>query len=155
MERIASFCIDHDKLEKGMYLSRQDFGDICTYDVRMKEPNGGDYLSNPAAHTFEHLFATYVRNTVFAENIVYVGPMGCMTGCYFLTKGLSHENAISLTREAMAFVKDFEGEIPGAKKEECGNYQLHSLQEAKAVASDMLKVLENWTVEDLQYKHYL
>ena len=155
MDRIASFSIDHVKLEKGMYLSRTDFDDLYTYDVRMKRPNRGDYLSNGASHTFEHLFATYVRNTPLGDKVVYVGPMGCMTGCYFLTKGMDHQDAINLTREAMAFIRDFEGEIPGAKEEECGNYQLHDLDDAKAIAVDMLDVLKDWTVDDLQYKYYL
>lgn len=155
MERIASFSIDHNKLEKGMYLSREDFGDLYTYDVRMKEPNKGDYLSNGASHTFEHLFATYVRNTPFADTVVYVGPMGCMTGCYFLTKGLPHQDALNLTREAMAFIRDFEGEIPGATQPECGNCQLHDLEDARTVATDMLQVLKDWTVDDMQYKYYL
>ena len=155
MERIASFCIDHTKLEKGMYLSREDFTDLYTYDIRMKRPNRGDYLSEGASHTFEHLFATYVRNTPLGDKVVYVGPMGCMTGCYFLTKGMSHQDALNLTQEAMAFVLNFEGDIPGASEPECGNCQLHDLPGAKAVASDMLQVLENWTVEDLKYKYYL
>lgn len=155
MERIASFSIDHTRLEKGMYISRTDFGDIVSYDVRMKRPNKGDYLSTEAAHTFEHLFATYVRNSRFKDHIVYVGPMGCLTGCYFITKDLPHQDALDLTREAMQFVVAFEGDIPGATEPECGNYALHNLPEAKKVAADMLEVLKNWTVEDMTYKYYL
>ena len=75
MKTIASFTVDHDKLEKGMYISRMD-GDVVTYDLRMKKPNGGDYLSNGAMHTFEHLFATYARNSVWGDRVIYVGPMG-------------------------------------------------------------------------------
>lgn len=155
MERIASFSIDHTRLKKGMYISRVDFGDINTYDVRMKEPNRGDFLSNGASHTFEHLFATYVRNSRFKDHIVYVGPMGCLTGCYFITKGLSHQDTLDLTREAMAFIRDFSGDIPGATEPECGNYLEHSLPDAQAVAVDMLEVLKDWTVEDMTYKYYL
>ena len=85
MERIASFSVDHNTIEKGMYISRID-GDIVTYDIRMKLPNGGDYLDYDAVHTFEHLFATYARNTKYSQNVIYVGPMGCRTGFYFLVQ---------------------------------------------------------------------
>ena len=84
MERIASFCVDHTKLDRGMYLSRQD-GDVLTWDIRMKKPNQGDYLSTAAAHTLEHLFATYARNSAFQDGVIYVGPMGCRTGFYLLS----------------------------------------------------------------------
>ena len=152
MQKIASFQINHDTLEKGMYISRID-GDIVTYDIRMKKPNGGDYFQMSAAHTVEHLFATYARNSTFGKDIVYVGPMGCRTGFYLLVRdGLSHENAIKLVQESMAFIRDFEGEIPGSKKEECGNYLDHDLVGAKALGKDMSAVLQGWTVADLQYK---
>ena len=152
MQKIASFQINHDTLEKGMYISRID-GDVVTYDIRMKKPNGGDYFQMSAAHTVEHLFATYARNSTFGKNIVYVGPMGCRTGFYLLVRdGLSHENAIKLVQESMAFIRDFEGEIPGSKKEECGNYLDHDLAGAKALGKDMSAVLQGWTVADLQYK---
>ena len=152
MKKIASFTINHDTLEKGMYVSRID-GDVITYDVRMKKPNGGDYFAMSAAHTFEHLFATYARNSKHGEKIVYVGPMGCRTGFYLLTRDtLSHQEAIELVKGSMAFVRDFEGEIPGSKKEECGNYLDHDLAGAKALGKEMAEVLQNWTEKDLQYK---
>ena len=88
MERIASFCVDHTKLDRGMYLSRQD-GDVLTWDIRMKKPNQGDYLTTGAAHTLEHLFATYARNSAVKDGVIYVGPMGCRTGFYLLTRGLT------------------------------------------------------------------
>ena len=152
MKKIASFTINHDTLEKGMYISRID-GDVVTYDIRMKKPNGGDYFQMAAAHTVEHLFATYARNSEYGDKIVYVGPMGCRTGFYLLVRdSLSHENAIKLVQESMAFVRDFDGEIPGTKKEECGNYLDHDLAGAKALGEDISKALANWTVADLQYK---
>ena len=152
MKKIASFTINHDTLEKGMYISRID-GDVVTYDIRMKLPNGGDYLDMDAAHTAEHLFATYVRNTKDGEQVIYVGPMGCRTGFYFLVRdAISHERAITLVKESMAFLRDFEGEIPGSKKEECGNYLAHDLAGAKAIGAEMYEVLKNWQVSDLQYK---
>ena len=154
MKKIASFTINHDTLEKGMYISRID-GDVVTYDIRMKKPNGGDYFQMAAAHTVEHLFATYARNSEYGDKIVYVGPMGCRTGFYLLVRDtLSHENAIKLVKESMTFVRDFEGEIPGSKKEECGNYLDHDLAGAKALGEDMSKALKNWTVADLQYENH-
>lgn len=152
MKKIASFTVNHDTLTKGMYISRID-GDVVTYDIRMKVPNGGDYFSMSAAHTLEHLFATYARNSRFGEQIVYVGPMGCRTGFYLLTRdGVSSSDAIALVQESMAFVRDFEGEIPGSKKAECGNYLDHDLAGAKKLGEDMCSVLKNWQVADLQYK---
>ena len=152
MKKIASFTVNHDTLEKGMYISRID-GDVVTYDIRMKKPNGGDYICMSAAHTLEHLFATYARNSRLGEHVIYVGPMGCRTGFYFLVRDvITHEQAIQLVRESMAFAWDFEGEIPGNKKEECGNYLDHDLPGAKALGKEMSEVLKNWTVQDLQYK---
>lgn len=151
MKKIASFTVNHDKLEKGMYTSRVD-GDAVTYDIRMKKPNRGDYLNNGELHTFEHLFATYARNSSVSDQVIYVGPMGCRTGFYFIVRdSVSPEQAIALVRECFAFIRDFEGEIPGSKREECGNYQEHDLPGAKKVAEDMLAVLAGWTVGKLKY----
>ena len=122
MERIASFCVDHTKLDRGMYLSRQD-GDVLTWDIRMKKPNQGDYLSTAAAHTLEHLFATYARNSAFQDGVIYVGPMGCRTGFYLLTRGLTPAQALELTVESFRFMAAFEGAVPGASEVECGNYR--------------------------------
>ena len=152
MERIASFSVNHDKLEKGMYVSRID-GDVVTYDIRMKKPNGGDYLTNGALHTFEHLFATFARNSRFTDRVIYVGPMGCRTGFYLLLRdSVSRGDAIRLVQETFEFVKNFEGEIPGNKREECGNYLDHDLPGAKKDAADMCEVLKDWTIEKLQYE---
>ena len=150
MERIASFCVDHTKLEPGMYLSRQD-GDVMTWDVRMKKPNAGEYLSTGSAHTIEHLFATYARNSAVSDGVIYVGPMGCRTGFYFLTQGMRHEDAIELTRQALRFIAEYEGEIPGATAAECGNYLEQDLPGARAAAARMLPVLAHWQAGDLQY----
>ncbi len=152
MKTIASFTVNHDKLEKGMYISRID-GDVVTYDIRMKKPNGGDYLSNGELHTFEHLFATYARNGSLADQVLYVGPMGCRTGFYLLLRDtVSPQDAIRLVQESFAFIAEFEGEIPGSKRWECGNYLEHDLDGAKKVAKDMLSVLENWSKERLHYE---
>ncbi len=152
MDRIASFSVDHDILEKGMYVSRIDRNCI-TYDIRMKKPNQGDYLSTGGMHSIEHLFATYARNSRFSDSIIYVGPMGCRTGFYLVTyDDMSGNDAINLVKEAMAFIRDFEGEMPGGKRRECGNYLDHDVVEAKRVAEDMLDVLKDYSDKDLNYR---
>ena len=151
MKKIASFTIDHEKLEKGMYISRID-GDIVTYDIRMKKPNAGDYLSTAAAHTIEHLFATFARNSEIAPSVIYVGPMGCRTGFYLLLRdSITREEALALVKQAFVFISDYEGKIPGSERKECGNYAEHDLEGAKAVARDMLDVLKNRTAETMNY----
>ncbi len=152
MKKIDSFTVNHDLLEPGMYLSRID-GDAVTYDIRMKKPNGGDYLANAAMHTIEHLFATYARNTEWADQILYVGPMGCRTGFYLLLRDrVSFEEAIRLAQDSMAFIAAYEGEIPGTNKIECGNYLEHDLAGAKKEAAAMRETLRGWTPEMLRYK---
>lgn len=152
MKTIASFNVDHDKLEKGMYVSRID-GDVVTYDIRMKKPNMGDYLGTGEAHTFEHLFATLARNSALSDSVIYVGPMGCRTGFYFLVRDtISHAQAIGLVRDCFAQIADWEGEIPGATRVQCGNYLDQDLDGAKGVASDMCAVLKDWTEEKLKYE---
>lgn len=152
MKTIASFTVDHDKLEKGMYVSRID-GDVVTYDIRMKKPNQGDYLSNGALHTFEHLFATCARNSALSDQVLYVGPMGCRTGFYLLLRdAVTRDRALELVRDCFRFIRDFEGTIPGSRRQECGNYLEHDLPGAKAVAEDMLKVLAPWTAARMDYE---
>ena len=153
MERIASFCVDHTKLDRGMYLSRRDGrdGDILTWDIRMKRPNQGDYLTTAAAHTLEHLFATCARNSAYKDGVIYVGPMGCRTGFYLVTQGLEPADALALTVESFRFMASFEGDIPGASAVECGNYRDMDLPAAKAEAAAMLPVLEALTADQLHY----
>lgn len=152
MKKIASFTVNHDVLQKGMYVSRMD-DDIVTYDIRMKRPNQGDFLSNGAMHTIEHLFATYARNSLFADDVIYVGPMGCRTGFYLLLHNtVGHADALQLVKDALRFIAGFSGEIPGSKREECGNYLEHDLDGAKEVAKDMAKVLEHWDITKMQYQ---
>ncbi|WP_312105218.1 S-ribosylhomocysteine lyase [Pygmaiobacter massiliensis] len=154
MQRIASFSVDHTKLDRGMYTSRVD-GDVVTYDIRMKRPNAGEYLENAAMHTFEHLFATYARSSALSDKVVYVGPMGCRTGFYLLVRGISEQEAILLVQQSMAFIAAYEGEIPGATEPECGNYREQDLLGAKREAAAMAQVLQNWTAEKLAYPAYL
>lgn len=151
LKKIASFQVDHTKLDIGMYLSRMD-GDIMTYDVRLVKPNGGTYLSSASMHTIEHLFATYARSTSESKHVIYVGPMGCRTGFYFITRGISHMQAIELVRESLTFVRDYEGEIPGTTEVECGNYREHDLAAAKEDVVSIVNILQNYTPEQLVYK---
>lgn len=146
MKRIASFCVDHTTLMPGVYLSRQD-GDVLTWDIRMKRPNQGQYLSPAAAHTLEHLFATYARNSAWSEHVVYVGPMGCLTGFYLLTTGLDKMQVLALVRESFAWIAEYEGEIPGASAQECGNYLMMDPVAARREAVEMLPVLNALGVE--------
>ena len=150
MQKIASFQVDHTVLERGLYLSRTD-GDVLTYDIRCVKPNTPPYMPCPAMHTFEHLGATYLRNTPEKEGILYFGPMGCRTGFYLLTRGLSHETVITLVQNTMAFVAAFEGDIPGVSAVECGNWEEHDLSAARAIAAAMQPVLAGWTPEKLAY----
>ena len=154
MQRIPSFSIDHTRLERGIYLSRQD-DDVKTWDVRIKEPNHGDYLSTGVSHTIEHLFATYARNSEYKDGIIYVGPMGCRTGAYFLTRGLTDQQVLDCVRESFRFITTVEGEIPGAQEAECGNYLDHDLEGCRVEAAKYLEVLEKLTVDDMKYKYYL
>ena len=154
MKTIASFTVNHDRLKKGMYVSRID-GDVITYDIRTIIPNNPEnvYMSNGAMHTFEHLFASYARNSDHSGEIVYVGPMGCRTGFYFLTRdALSKADAIALVQAAFAFIRDYEGDIPGSQRRQCGNFKEHDLAGAKAIAADMVRVLANWTEAKLAYE---
>ncbi len=150
MEKIASFTVDHTVLQRGMYISRID-GDVVTYDIRTRKPNIEEVMENGSIHTLEHLFATYVRNSEFKDNIIYFGPMGCRTGFYFLTTAITHADALKLTKDALSFTADFEGDVPGVSAVECGNYRDHNLDGAKKEAADQLKVLENWTTADMIY----
>lgn len=151
LKKIASFEVDHTCLERGMYTSRID-GDVVTYDLRLKKPNGGDYLEPKAMHTAEHVIATYVRSSKYSEKIIYFGPMGCRTGFYLLVRDMEPETAIELVKRAFYFLAQFEGEIPGNTAVECGNYLEHDLAGAKREAKDYVAVVENWQVADLNYK---
>lgn len=157
MEKIPSFTIDHIRLKRGIFLSRQDSvgGEVVsTFDVRMKEPNREPVLSPSAIHTIEHLVATFLRNhPVWADKIIYWGPMGCLTGNYLIVKGdLASSDVLPLMREAFAFVAAYEGEVPGATARDCGNYLLMNLPEARWEARKYLtEVLECVTDENLNY----
>ena len=144
MEKIASFTIDHERLEPGIFLSRRDTtpaGDvISTFDIRLTRPNREPAADPKALHAMEHLAATFLRNhPQWRDRIVYWGPMGCLTGNYLLLSGdYTSNDILPLIRETMAFVADFEGEVPGATPRDCGNYSFMDLAEAKRIARKFL-----------------
>lgn len=135
MEKIASFKINHLNLLPGFYVSRKDEKNGCvvtTFDLRLTAPNREPALSTAALHTIEHLAATFLRNSEFKDDIVYFGPMGCRTGCYLLMFGdLLPEDIYPLILKTCDFIINFNGEISGAKPEECGNYSDQDLPSAK------------------------
>ena len=157
MEKIPSFTIDHIRLLRGIYVSRRDNvgGEVVTtFDVRMKEPNREPVLSPSAIHTIEHLAATFLRNhPVWADRIIYWGPMGCLTGNYLIVKGnLTSADILPLVKETFAFVAGYEGDVPGATARDCGNYLLMNLPEARWEARKYHdEVLEDISAENLNY----
>lgn len=157
MEKIPSFTIDHNRLLRGIYVSRKDKvgGDtVTTFDIRMKEPNREPALHPGALHTIEHLAATYLRNdSEWKDSIVYWGPMGCLTGNYLLMKGdLQPADIVELMKRTFAFVAEFEGDVPGAAPQDCGNWLLHDLPMARWEARKYLEeVLENISEENMSY----
>ena len=142
MERIKSFQINHNILEPGFYISREDDG-VITYDLRTRKPNAGDYMDNATMHSVEHMFATYARNSEESENIIYFGPMGCRTGFYVIFKGdLDSTNIVELMKEMFKFIAEYEGEVPGADPRSCGNYLDQNLPMAKYEANLFVKILK-------------
>lgn len=139
MEKIASFTIDHLKLEPGVYVSRKDHmgsAVITTFDIRMTRPNFEPVMNTAEIHTIEHLGATFLRNhKEYRDRVVYFGPMGCRTGFYLLLAGdLESMDIIGLVTEMYAFIKDYEGDVPGAAAKDCGNYLDMNLPMAKYIA---------------------
>lgn len=149
MKKITSFTIDHNRLSRGVFLSRRDTtpsGDIITtFDVRMTEPNRQTPLGGAAIHAMEHLAATFLRNhPVWGERIIYWGPMGCLTVNYLIVSGdYSSEDMLPLLRETFGFIASFSGDIPGATPRDCGNYSFMDLDGARRAASDYLEILQN------------
>lgn len=150
MERIKSFQINHNILEPGFYISRED-DNVITYDLRTRKPNSGDYMDNATMHSLEHMFATYSRNSKVSDKVVYFGPMGCQTGFYFLVKDLAPVEVFELTKQLLADILAYEGPVFGASAIECGNYANLDLNLAKAEAARYLEVLNNQTNMEFTY----
>ena len=157
MERIASFQVDHIRLDRGIYVSRIDEinGNYLTsFDIRMKLPNREPVINIAELHTMEHLGATFLRNhSVWKEKIVYFGPMGCRTGFYLILKGkLESKDIVELMKELYKFMAEFKGDIPGATAIECGNYLDQNLPMANYEAKKYLEeTLQNLGEENLNY----
>ena len=157
MERIASFQVDHVRLNRGLYVSRIDEinGNYLTsFDIRMKLPNREPVINIAELHTMEHLGATFLRNhSIWKEKIVYFGPMGCRTGFYLILKGkLESKDIVELIKELYKFMAEFKGNIPGATAIECGNYLDQNLPMANYEAKKYLEeTLENLGEENLNY----
>jgi S-ribosylhomocysteine lyase len=156
MEKIASFQINHTLLKPGLYVSRTDtFGDVVltTFDLRFKAPNIEPVIDIPALHTMEHLCATFLRNhKEWGPKTVYFGPMGCRTGNYMVLYGdLNSRDILPVMREMCDWVINFEGDVPGATPEDCGNYLGHNLAIAKYEMKLWKAVLANAGPDQLAY----
>ncbi|MDY4040373.1 MAG: S-ribosylhomocysteine lyase [Prevotella sp.] len=157
MNKIPSFTINHERLLRGIYVSRKDAvgGEVVTtFDIRMRQPNVEPVMHNGAIHTIEHLAATYLRNDpVWSDRVIYWGPMGCLTGNYLLLRGdLESKDIVELMKNTFRFIADYEGEIPGAAAKDCGNWLLHDLPMARWEARKYLtEVLEHLTDANLHY----
>lgn len=135
MKTIESFTINHLTLMPGLYVSRKDSRDgvtVTTFDLRFTMPNREPVMDMPAVHTIEHLGATYLRNSARANDIVYFGPMGCRTGFYLLVFGdLTPEDVADNVIAMCDFILSYDGEVPGARPKECGNFSEQNLNMAK------------------------
>ena len=157
MKKIASFTIDHLKLLPGIYVSRKDTvgeNTLTTFDIRMTRPNFEPVLNTAEIHTIEHLGATFLRNHKdFADKTIYFGPMGCRTGFYMILSGdYTSEDVVPLVTEMFSFMKDFEGDVPGASAKDCGNYLDMNLNMAKYVCQKYYdNVLVNIDEHNLNY----
>ena len=141
MKTIASFTVDHDKLTPGIYVSRID-GDVTTYDLRTRIPNAGDYMDHITMHSLEHMFATYIRNSSIGGSVLYFGPMGCRTGFYLLVRNEAPEKVLEVVKDVLCKIKDHQGEMFGATRQECGNYKELDIRAARREARIFLQVLE-------------
>ena len=157
MDKITSFTIDHLKLLPGLYVSRKDIAGDCvitTFDIRMTRPNYEPVLNTAEVHTIEHLGATFLRNHPdYRDKVLYFGPMGCRTGFYMVLAGdYPSKDILPLVKEIYLFMKDFEGDVPGACAKDCGNYLDMNLNMAKYVCNRYYnEVLCNITDERLVY----
>jgi S-ribosylhomocysteine lyase len=153
--KVASFTIDHDRLLKGIYVSRKDTigkETVTTFDVRIKRPNIEPPVEISAIHTLEHLIAVYLRESEWSDSIVYVGPMGCRTGMYIIFKGdLEPKDVLEPIRKAFEYVANFEGVVPATTSKECGNYLDHNLTFAKYESKIFLETLNNMKEENMVY----
>ena len=150
MERIKSFTINHDILMPGFYISRVD-GDITTYDMRTRRPNMGDYMSDLTMHSVEHMFATYIRNSEIADDVIYFGPMGCQTGFYLLVRNANDKHVFEITKHVLQQIVEHDGPVFGASAVACGNYRNLDITAAKTECATYLEVLKQQTNMEFTY----
>lgn len=141
MDKIPSFLKNHDALQVGLHESGTSNG-VTTWDLRFKKPNAGDYLTPKAAHSIEHIIATILRNSAKKDDIVYFGPMGCLTGFYLLTVNMDYNDVLELLKESFSLATHFDN-VPGSQKQECGNYLFHDLDGAKDECAKYLEILKS------------
>ena len=156
MEKIASFQVDHIKLQPGVYVSRKDrVGNsvVTTFDLRVTSPNEEPVMNTAEIHTIEHLAATYLRNDPqWQDEVIYFGPMGCRTGFYLILAGdLESKEIIHLLKACFSFIADFSGVVPGASARDCGNYLDMNLPMAKYWGKRYAALLENLDETRMQY----
>ena len=149
-DRIASFSVNHDYIDEGIYISRID-SDIITYDLRTRKPNMGDYMDNLTMHSVEHMIATFIRGGSIGGDVIYFGPMGCQTGFYLLVRNRRPDEVLTALREALLATVNYEGEMFGAKREECGNYKNLDISAARAECKRYLEILSRDGI-DFKYK---
>ena len=143
--------MDHTRIGYGIFVSRRDIvkdAYITTFDIRMKRPNVEPAIQANAMHTIEHVVATYLRNSAFKDHVIYWGPMGCLTGFYFITStahAIMPREIEKLMRAAFRHMANYKGEVPGATPVNCGNYLLHDLPMAKYEARVFLK--QKWAFD--------
>ena len=133
VRRIASFSVNHDFVDEGIYVSRID-GDVTSYDLRTRKPNSGDYMDNVTMHSVEHMFATYVRNSSIGDRVIYFGPMGCRTGFYLLVRDAENREVLGVVIETLEKIIAHVGEVFGKSRVECGNYLELDIASAKLEA---------------------
>lgn len=144
INRIASFSVDHDFITAGIYVSRID-GDVTTYDLRTRKPNCNSYMDNLTMHSVEHMFATYIRNSLIKDDVIYFGPMGCQTGFYLLVRNADNETVFSVVCDTLEKIIGHDGKIFGKSRKECGNYENLDLDAAKKECRKYLKALRENT----------
>ena len=144
---IPSFYVDHRAIVPGIFVSRVDHvgtGTVTTYDIRMTRPNREPAVDVGAMHSLEHIIATFLRNDpAWKDDVIYWGPMGCLTGCYLLLKGERAPREIyDLILRAFRSVEEAES-VPGTAPENCGHYLMHNLGMAKWYAKRFADYLAN------------
>jgi len=148
IERIASFSVDHDLIDEGIYVSRID-GDVVSYDLRTRKPNAGDYMDNVTMHSVEHMFASYIRSSDIGGRVIYFGPMGCRTGFYLLVRNADNGEVLETVKKTLSDIISHKGDVFGKSRTECGNYLELDMESARVEAKRYLDVLSSrkWSFE--------